>query len=93
MPDANYSHTQLTICQLNFTYAFFITLIPAIPDTHVAKARIKSKIQLPEHELASDGLLLIPMASDSKRRFKGTKNKASRQLSKPNNFIMKSNLA
>jgi hypothetical protein len=69
-----------------------MTLIPANPERKVANARMENKIQLPEHELESEGLLLIPIASESKRKFKGNRNKASKQLSIPNNFIMKSNL-
>lgn len=84
---------QISNFQINkIAYARFITLIPANPERKVANARIENKIQLPEHEFESDGLLPIPIASESKRKFKGNRNKASKQLSKPNNFIMKPNL-
>lgn len=69
-----------------------MTLTPAKPERKVANARMENKIQLPEHELDKEGLLPISIASESKRKFKGNRNKASKQLSKPNNFIMKPNL-
>jgi hypothetical protein len=52
-----------------------------------------NKIQLPEHDPETDPLELIPIASENKRRFKGSKNNASRQLSKPNNLIIVTKIA
>jgi hypothetical protein len=47
-----------------------------------------NRIQPPEQEPERDSLEDIPIASESKRRFNGRRNKAKRQLSNPNNRIM-----